>query len=80
MKDKEFMLDPKRWPETSFYSKRIYLKRGTFPNQDLAQLAFLKGRWGFCQETSAFEPDLETLKWGGAELIEELIKDGWLVD
>lgn len=78
--DKEFMLNPDRWPETSFWSKRIYLKRGPGIDCDFAQLAFLKDRWGFCKETAPFEPDLTTVEWGGPELIDRIIKEGWIVD
>jgi hypothetical protein len=76
---RQFMLDPGQWPENSFWSKKIYLKRGEFP-QDLAQLVYLDGRWGFCEESAPFQADLSTAKWGGPELVDEVINAGWIVD
>ena len=77
MNDRDFMMHPANWPETSFWSKRIYLKRG---KDDLAQLAYLKGRYAFVQESSPFTPNMDTLEWGDGKLIDKIISNGWLVD
>jgi hypothetical protein len=80
--ERDFMLHPDRWAEGkhTFWCKKIFLKRGSHPNYEFAQLAFLKGRYGFCQEKSPFEADLSTVRWGGPELVDEILKDRWEVD
>lgn len=75
------MLNPAIWPETNYWTKRIYLKRPQEGrNWDFGQLAYLDGKWGFCPESEPYEPEVDKVKWGGEELIEEILKDGWRVD
>jgi hypothetical protein len=76
---RDFMLHPDRWPKTSSWSQRIFLKRIEGQNPDMGQLAYLEGRWGFVTETIPFAPDVP-IKWGGPELIDEIILAGWVVD
>jgi hypothetical protein len=77
--DREFMLHPEKWPKT-FLTKKIFLKKTSGVNGPFSILVYLNGRWGFCLETAPFEPDISTARWGGPELVEEIIADGWLVD
>jgi hypothetical protein len=83
--NKAFMLNPDQWPFTNSLTERIYLKRYSTEEHrhDLGQLAYLDGQWSFCQDIwdDRF-PDarLNHVRTGGPELIEEILKEGWVVD
>jgi hypothetical protein len=78
--NKAFMLKPDQWPFTGSLVERIYLKRNNQEHfSDLAQLTFADGQWSFVRDDS-IDPDLSTLRSGGPELIEEILKEGWVVD
>lgn len=83
-RDREFLLHPEQWPLSSTGFPRTYLKRsiqaqGAIP-WELGQIAFCNGKYAFVPETEAFNPDMERLRSGGVELIDQILKEGWLVD
>ena len=83
MDQRAFMLNVAGWPNTLSYLPRIYLKNYSTRTRGLpefAQLIHEDGKWGFVPESQAMEIEVEKVKWGGPELIDEIIKAGWIVD
>lgn len=81
-RSRDLMLNPERWPRTADWGERIYLKRWVERNYQFGMLMYDRGqgRYGFISEGGYERPEEDKVKWGTKELVEEIVREGWLVD